>query len=133
MKLSRQTTHAALLAALIAIVNMALAPHLAMADMDHVERLIQDALSASGTKRLQAVEALGHSGDLRALQPLLGLIHDVDPSIRQHACKALRTLVQHLRQIHSYLAHWIDRLLLRLDIYLAPEPSVEQTKAQHVI
>jgi HEAT repeat protein len=101
--------------------------------MDHVERLIQDALSASGSKRLQAIEALGHSGDLRALQPLLDLLHDVDPSIREQASKALRTLVQSLRQVYTHLAQWLDRLLLRLDIYLAPDPPIEQTKAQPTI
>jgi HEAT repeat protein len=134
MMLSCKTVQLALLTVLIALVNVAFTPHVALAGTDHVERLIQDATSASGTnQRLQAVEALGHSGDLRALQPLLDLLHDVDPSIRQHAFKALQTLVQHLRQIYTHLAQWIDSLLLRLDIYLAPEPPVEQTKTQHVI
>lgn len=128
-KITRMT----LLAVLIATVSMAFAPRLAMAETDHIERLIQDATSASGTKRLQAVEALGNSGDLRALQPLLGLRHDIDPSIRDHALKALRMLVQSLRQIHTYLSQWIDSLLLRLDIYLAPEPPVERTQSQRVI
>jgi hypothetical protein len=118
----------ALWVALVAVVGMGLAPHTASAASDPLERLIQDTTSASGAKRLQAVEALGNSGDLRALQPLLGLLHDVDPSIRERALNALRTLAQSLRQIYVHLAEWIDSLLLRLDVYLAPEPPVERTQ-----
>ncbi len=90
-------TPIALLAALIAMVSMGLAPSSAMAEHKDIERLIQDATSASGAKRLQAVEALGNSGDLRALQPLLSLLHDADPSIREYALKALQMLTQSLR------------------------------------
>lgn len=128
-------TRLTLLAILIAFVSMGFAPRAAVADTDRadIERLIQDATSASGVKRLHAVEALGNSGDLRALQPLLGLLYDVDPSIRDHALKALQTLAQSLRQIYTHLAQWIDRLLLRLDIDLAPEPPVERTQYQRVI
>lgn len=100
---------------------------------ESMERLIQDATSASGAKRLQAVKALGDSGDLRALQPLLGLLDDADPTIRDHALKALQTLTQSLRQIYAHLAQWIDNLLLQLDIFLAPEPPVEQTQSRRVI
>jgi len=125
--------HRALVTFLMAIVSIVFASRLAIADMDRVERRIQDTTSASRSKRLQAVEVLGHSGDLRALAPLLGLLHDADPSIREHASEALRTLVQSLRQIYTHLAQWIDSLFLRLDIYLAPEPPVERTKAHRVI
>ena len=128
-----KVAHLALVTVLMAMVNMVWTPRLAIAEVDHVERLIQDTLSASGSKRLQAIEALGHSGDLRALQPLLDLLHNVDPSIREQASKALRTLVQSLRQIYTHLAQWIDSLLLRLDIYLAPDPPIEQIKAQPTI
>ncbi|ETX07844.1 HEAT repeat domain-containing protein [Candidatus Entotheonella palauensis] len=128
-------TRVTLLATFIAIVSIGLIPHSAIAKMDRIEieRLIQDATSASGAKRLHAIEALGNSGDLRALQPVLGLLYDVDPSIREHALKALRTLAQELRQLYTYLAQWIDSLLLRLDINLAPEPPVERTQYQRVI
>lgn len=119
------------LATLIAAMMLGLAARPAMAES--IERLIRDATSASGAKRLQAVEALGDSGDLRALQPLLGLLHDADPSIREHALEALQTLTQSLRQIYAHLAQWIDSLLLRLDIYLAPEPPVERTQDGRVI
>jgi len=128
-----KVAHLALVTVLMAMVNMVWTPRSTIAEMDHVERLIQDAISASGSKRLQAVEALGHSGDLRALQPLLDLLHDVNPSIREQASKALRTLVQSLRQIYTHLAQWIDSLLLRLDIYLAPDPPIKQIKAQPTI
>ncbi len=98
-----------------------------------MERLIRDATSATGAKRIQAVEALGDSGDLRALQPLLNLLNDADPTIRDHALKALQTLTQSLRRAYAHLAQWIDSLLLRLDIFLAPEPPVERTRSGRVI
>ncbi len=133
--LSGKTTRMVLFAALIAIMSMAWTPPSAIAEQapTAIERLIQEATSGSGAKRLQAVEALGNSDDLRALQPLLGLLSDVDPLIRKHAIKALQTLTQSLKQIYAHLAQWIDSLLLRLDIYLAPEPPVERTQSQRVI
>jgi len=128
-----KTARMALLVALVAIVSMALAPRSALAAPDPLERLIQDATSASGAKRVQAVEALGNSGDPRALLPLIDLLHDVDPSIRKHVITALRTLTQHLKQVYTHLAQWIDSLLLRLHIHLAPEPPVERTQYPRVI
>lgn len=127
-----KTTYLVLLAALIVAVGMTFAPCSAVAAQDPIERLIQDATSASGAERSQAIEALGHSGDLRALQPLLDLLDDVDPSIREQAMQALQTLTQRLRQIYAHLAQWIDSLLLRLNIYLAPEPPVKRTQHQRV-
>jgi len=123
----------ALVATFSTAIGVGLAPCSAIAEPDHIERLIQDAKSTSGSKRLQAVEALGQSGDLRALQPLLDLLHDVEPTVRDHALKALKTLTQSLRQIYTHLAQWIDALLLRLDIYLAPDPPVKQTQHRQVI
>ena len=122
-----------LLAALIAVVGMGVAPGPASAAQDPIERLIQDAASASVAKRLQAVDALGQSGDLRALQPLLNLLDDVNPSVREQAMQALQTLAKRLRQIYSHLAQWIDSLLLQFDIYLAPDPPVERTRLQRAI
>lgn len=109
-----KTICTSLLAIVIAVVSMTMSPCSAIAKTDHVdiERLIQDATSASGAKRLRAVEALGNSGDLRALQPLLGLLNDVDPSIRERALKALQTLSQNLRQIYTHIAQWVDQILL---------------------
>ncbi|ETX01036.1 MAG: hypothetical protein ETSY1_09095 [Candidatus Entotheonella factor] len=124
-----KTICTSLLAIVIAVVSMTMSPCSAIAKTDHVdiERLIQDATSASGAKRLRAVEALGNSGDLRALQPLLGLLNDVDPSIRERALKALQTLSQNLRQIYTHIAQWVDQILLQFNIYLAPELPVERT------
>ncbi|PON14859.1 hypothetical protein C2W62_26870 [Candidatus Entotheonella serta] len=129
---------AVLLAALIAIFSVVLAPGSALTEPDAIaiERLIQDATGTTGVtpvKRIQAVKALGNSGDLRALSPLLGLLDDVDPSIRKHAIEALQMLTQRLKQIYTHLAQWIDNLLLRLDIYLAPEPPIERTQHQRII
>ncbi len=129
--LSINTIKIAFLATLNAAVMVGLLASPAVAEP--MERLIRDATSASGVKRLQAVEALGSSGDLRALQPLLGLLDDADPTVRGHALKALQTLTQSLRQIYAHLAQWIDSLLLRFDIYLAPKPPVERTQSGRVI
>jgi HEAT repeat protein len=122
-----------LLTVLIAFCGLDGASRWAIAEPDPIDRLIRDATSGSTTQRLQAVEALGQSGDLRALQPLLDLLHDVDPSIRQRALDALQTLTQSLRQLYTHLAQWIDHLLLRLNIYLAPEPPIERTQLQRMI
>ncbi len=130
MKLYANTMKRIVLLMLLAVISTGFSARSAAAEpMAH---LIRDAHSASGAKRLQAVEALGKSGDLRALQPLLGLLHDADPSIRDYALKALNALTQSLRQIYTHLAQWIDNLRLRLEMDLAPEPPVERTQARRV-
>ena len=131
--LRRNMIQTALLAVLIIAVATGFAPSLATAAQDPIERLMQDAASASVAKRLQAAQALGQSGDLRALQPLLDLLDDVEPSVREQAVQALQTLTQRLRQVYSHLAKWIDSLLWQFDFYLAPESPVERTRHPRAI
>ncbi|MEN6395761.1 MAG: HEAT repeat domain-containing protein [Methanoregula sp.] len=55
--------------------------------------LISTAMYAEGTaQRLQAVVALGRSGDPRAVRPLVDLLSDTDPEIRLSATTALGQL-----------------------------------------
>lgn len=55
--------------------------------------LISTAVYAEGTAvRLQAVVALGKSGDPRAVRPLVDLLTDADPEIRLSATTALGQL-----------------------------------------
>jgi hypothetical protein len=55
--------------------------------------LIDTAVSASGTEdRLRAIQALGKSGDPRAVRPLTDLLGDTDTEIRLSAITALGSL-----------------------------------------
>jgi hypothetical protein len=84
------------------------------ATADDIDRFIQDATSASPLVRQQALEALGNSGDPRALQPLLAALHDDSPSMRQCAVAALRTLSRTLKGVYRIMARWIDNLIITL-------------------
>jgi hypothetical protein len=94
-------------------------PHLEANDID---RLIHDATSGSQQERLQALQALGNSGDPRALQPLLAALEDADPTIRDGAIVALQLLVRTLRGLYHTIAQWIKELLVDLGIFPSPPP-----------
>ena len=96
-------------------------PHAAADDLD---RLLRDATSASLQVRQQALEALGSSGDLRALQPLLVALQDDNPTLRQCAAAALRTLARALQGAYQAVARWIDTLIIALGGTPAPEPPI---------
>jgi hypothetical protein len=101
-------------------------PH-AMAD--DLNRLLHDAASGSQAIRLQALQALGNSGDVRALQPLLTALDDRDPTIRSCAIAALRALARTLDGIYRTIAQWINTLLASLQIHTSPPPpEVEHTR-----
>lgn len=94
------------------------------ATADDIDRFIQDARSASPLVRQHALEALGNSGDPRALQPLLAALHDDSPSIRQCAVAALRVLSRTLKGVYRMMARWIDNLIITLGGDPAPNPPV---------
>ncbi len=98
------------------------------AEADDIERWIRDAASASEPERLQALEALGKSGDLRALQPLLQALHDANPTIRERATAALHTLRRTLSDLYYKIAQWIEELLITWGAYTSPAPPVESTR-----
>ncbi len=58
-----------------------------------IYRLIEDAGDVTNTQnRLSAMNALGTSGDPRAVRSLVACCNDPDPVIRLHATEALRKL-----------------------------------------
>ncbi len=58
-----------------------------------IYRLIDDAMDVSNSRsRQDAINALGTSGDPRAVRPLVGCCNDTDPEIRRHATIALLKL-----------------------------------------
>jgi hypothetical protein len=101
-------------------------PHL---EADDLDRLIHDAASGSQQERLQALQALGNSGNPRALQPLLAALRDEDPTIRDGAIAALQLLVRTLRGLYHTIAQWIEELLVNLGVFPSPSPpEVEWTR-----
>lgn len=101
-------------------------PH-AMAD--NFSRLLNDATSGPQEVRLQALQALGNSGDIRALQPLLTALDDQDPTIRSRAIAALRALARTLDGIYRTIVQWINTLVASLQIHTSPPPpEVERTR-----
>lgn len=96
---------------------------------DEIERWSQQAVSGPQVARIQAIDALGRSSDLRAVQPLVVALYDTNVAIRERAKAALHTLAQALRKIYRVVATWIDTLLMALEHETAaPPPPVEKTQ-----
>ena len=106
------------------------------ATADEMDRLITEATTGSYEVRLQALKALGKSGDMRALPPLLAAVKDQNATIREQAVAALRALAQTLHGVYRAVAQWIRELLATLPSALAPpppSPDVEWTRhVQHI-
>jgi HEAT repeat protein len=98
------------------------------ASADELEGWLRDATSPVLHTRLQALRALGDSGDIRAVQPLLTALRDDNMTIRDCAAAALRSLVRALRGLYATVAQWIEGLLSTLEeSTTAPPPPVEKT------
>jgi len=97
-------------------------------EADEMDRLIRDATSGTPQIRLQALQALGNSGDVRAVQPLLAALQDRDTTIRACAIAALQSLVRTLKGVYYTVAQWLEALLANLGVTVAPPPpEVEWT------
>ncbi len=95
---------------------------------DDIDRLLRQATSGSHLVRLQALEALGQSGDVQALQPLLAALQDDNDTIRERAEAALRSLAHSLQGVYRVVAQWIKALLLTLNNEASsPPPPLEKT------
>jgi hypothetical protein len=92
---------------------------------DEVDRWLHEATSTSPQIRLQALQALGRSGDIRALPPLLAALHDNDPTLRSCAIDALRSLARSLQGLYRTVAQWVEELLVTLGVTTPPEPPTE--------
>ena len=102
----------------------------AVASADEVERWLRDASSPKLQVRLQALRALGESGDIRAVKPLLTALHDDNSTIRECAVAALHSLVRALQGAYSTVVQWIEGLLATLGgstTTAPPPPPVERT------
>jgi hypothetical protein len=130
MAASRITGKVLLVSCLIWIGALAGLPQADAADFG---QLVRDATSGSESERLQALKALGQSGDPRALQPLLAAVRDDNPTIRDCARAALQTLADTLRGLYRVVAKWIDTFLITLGAYTSPPPPVETTQFQRYI
>jgi hypothetical protein len=101
-----------------------------VASADEVERWLRDASSPKLQVRLQALRALGESGDIRAVRPLLTALHDDNSTIRACAAAALRSLVRALQGAYTTVVQWIEGLLATLGgstTTAPPPPPVEKT------
>jgi HEAT repeat protein len=101
------------------------------ATADEIDRLITEATTGSYEVRLQALHALGKSGDIRALPPLLAALKDQNATIREQAIAALRSLAQALHGLYRTVARGIEELLATLQAVLTPlppPPDVERTR-----
>jgi hypothetical protein len=121
-----RSTHLHLAAFISCLLLVAVWGWTSEAAADDINRFIQDATSASPRVRQQALEALGNSGDPRALQPLLVALHDDSPTIRQYAVAALRALSRTLKGVYHIMARWIDNLIISLGGDPAPNPPVAE-------
>jgi HEAT repeat protein len=100
-----------------------------VASANDIERWLRDAASPVPQVRLQALRALGDSGDIRAVPPLLTALRDDNSTIRDCAVAALRSLARALQGIYDTIAQWIAGLLTSLDeSTTAPSPLVEKTQ-----
>jgi HEAT repeat protein len=103
---------------------------ISVASASDVERWLRDATSPDLQVRRQALRALGASGDLRAVKPLLAALHDDNATIRDCAVAALRSLVRALQGAYETVAQWIEGLLATLGgstNTAPPPPAVEKT------
>jgi hypothetical protein len=105
------------------------------AGAEDIERLLQDATAGSQEERLQALQELGKSGDIRALPVLLQAAQEPNPTIRDHAITALRTLIQTLQGVYRTVARWVEQFLATLEEVLAPQPApdIEWTRRTYTI
>lgn len=102
---------------------------LPLVQADEMDHLIRDAISGSRQVRLQALTALGESGDLRALDPLLTALQDKDTVIRDRAMAALQSLLRTLKGLYGTLVQWIEKLLITLGVMPSPQlPELERTR-----
>lgn len=93
-----------------------------------IERWLKDATTGSQEGRVQALQELGKSGDMRALPVLLQVAQEPNPTIRDHAIAALRNLIQTFQGIYRTVARWVEQFLATLDEVWTPRPAPEIEK-----
>jgi HEAT repeat protein len=86
-------------------------------DLSHADRLqplLDDLASTDMDTRLKAITALGESGEVRAVPPLIAALNDEHDVIRQYAAEALRNLARVLDDAYAVVKRWLQSLINRL-------------------
>ena len=104
-------------------------------EAENIERWLTDATAGSQEGRVQALQELGKSGDIRALPVLLQAAQEPNPTIRDHAIAALRNLIQTFQGVYRTVARWVEQFLATLDEVWTPRPvpDIEKTHRTYTI
>src|SRR5919201_4349552 len=81
---------------------------------DELKSVVNALKSADAQTRMMAIQRLGESGDIRAVQPLLAALHDENTLVRTYAIEALQRLVSILDDIHGVVKRWLQTLIKSL-------------------
>lgn len=100
-----------------------------LADADELRPLINDLQSADTERALKAIAALGASGDIRAVPPLLEALRDVREVVRQSAIEALQHLVGALDDAYIVVKRWLRSLINKLRL----DPSEDVITVEHSV
>jgi len=88
---------------------------------DELKSVVNALKSADAQTRIMAIQRLGESGDIRAVQPLLAALNDENARVRTYAIEALQRLVSILDDVHGVVKRWLQTLIKSLK----NEPSEE--------
>jgi HEAT repeat protein len=81
---------------------------------DELKSVVNDLKSADAQTRMTAIQRLGESGDIRAVQPLLAALNDENALVRTYAIEALQRLVSILDEVHVVVKRWLQTLIKSL-------------------
>jgi len=81
---------------------------------DDLGSVVNALKSADAQTRIMAIQRLGESGDIRAVQPLLAALNDENALVRTYAIEALQRLVSILDDVHGIVKRWLQMLIKSL-------------------
>jgi HEAT repeat protein len=81
---------------------------------DELKSVVNALKSADAQTRIMAIQRLGESGDIRAVQPLLAALNDENALVRTYAIEALQRLVSILDDVHGIVKRWLQTLIKSL-------------------
>jgi HEAT repeat protein len=81
---------------------------------DDLGSVVNALKSADAQTRIMAIQRLGESGDIRAVQPLLAALNDENALVRTYAIEALQRLVSILDDVHGMVKRWLQMLIKSL-------------------
>jgi HEAT repeat protein len=98
---------------------------------DRLQPLIDDLKSADISTRYKAIKSLGESGDIRAVPPLLAILHEEHGVVRQYAVEALQNLARVLDDAYVVVKRWLRSLINKLQLDPADEMITAQWAVAH--